>query len=80
MLAGLKLFKWKKSYHEITLAGDVQECSLKQVLWIFSQKLQETTASESLLNNAAGPEQIFTGDRFSRLVELSMVYDPVKKI
>ena len=79
MLAGLKLFKWKKSYYEITLGADVQGCSLKQVFWKFSQKLQETTAPESLFNNAAGPQQIFTEDCFSNLLELSMVLGPVKK-
>ena len=79
MLAGLKLFKWKKSYYEITLGADVQGCSLKQVFWKFSQKLQETTAPESLFNNAAGPQQIFTGDCFSNLLELSMVFGTVKK-
>ena len=78
MLAALKLFNWKKIYHEITWGADVQGRSLKQVLWKFSQKLQETTAPESLFNDAAGPQQIFTGDCFSNLVELSMVFDPVK--
>ena len=78
MLAGLKLFKWKKSYYEITLGADVQGCSLKQLFWKFFQKLQETTAPESLFNNAAGPQQIFTGDCFSNLLELSMVFGPVK--
>ena len=79
MLAGLKLFKWKKSYYEITLGADVQGCSLKQLFWKIFQKLQETTAPESLFNNAAGPQQIFTGDCFSNLLELSMVFGPVKK-
>ena len=78
MLAGLKLFTWKKSYYEIILGADVQGFSLKQVLWRFSQKLQETTAPESLFNNAAGPQQIFTGDCFSNLLKLSMVFGPVK--
>ena len=78
MLAGLKLFKWKKSYYEITLGADVQGCSLKQVFWKFFQILQETTAQESLFNNAAGPQQIFTGDCFSNLLELSMVFRQVK--
>ena len=79
MLAGLKLFKWKKSYYEITLGADVQGCSLKQVFWKISRKLQETSAPESLFNKAAGPQQIFTGDCFSNLLELSMVFGPVKK-
>ena len=78
MLAGLKLFKWKKNYYEITLGADVQGCSLKQVFWKFSRKLQETTAPESLFNNAAGPQQIFTGDCFSNFLEISMVFGPVK--
>ena len=34
---------------------------------------------ESPFKNAAGPQQIFTGDCFSNLLELSMVFDPVKK-
>ena len=79
MLAGLKLFKWKKSYYEITLGADVQGCSLKQVFWKISRKLQQTTAPESFFNKAAGPQQIFTGDCFSNLLELSMVFGPVKK-
>ena len=79
MLAGLKLFKWKKSYYEITLGADVQGCSLKQVFWKFFRKLQETTAPESLFNNGAAPQQIFTGDCFSNLLELLMVLGPVKK-
>ena len=78
MLAGLKLFKWKKSYYEITLGADVQGCSLKQVFWKISRKLQETSAPESLFNKAAGSQQIFTGDWFSNLLELSMVFGPVK--
>ena len=79
MLAGLKLFKRKKSYHEITLGADVRRCSLKQVFLKISQKLQETTASESLSNKAACPQQILTGDYLSNLLELSMVFGPVKK-
>ena len=43
------------------------------------KKLEETTAPESLFNKAAGPQQIFTGDCFSNLLELSMVFGPVKK-
>ena len=54
----------------------MQGCSSKQVI---SRKLQETTASESLFNKAAGPQQIFTGDCFSNLLKLSMVFGPVKK-
>ena len=57
----------------------MQGCSLKQVFWKFSLKLQETTAPESLFNNGAGPQQIFTGDYFSNLLELLMVLGPVKK-
>ena len=30
-------------------------------------------------NKAAGPQQIFTGDCFSNLLKLSMVFGPVKK-
>ena len=47
------------------------------VLKIFP-KIKETTGPESLFNNAAGPQRIFTGDCFSNLLELSMVFDPVK--
>ena len=79
MLAGLKLFKWKKSYYEITLGADVQGCSLKQVFCKTSWKFQETTSPESLFNKAAGPQQIFTGDCFRNLLKLSMVFGPLKK-
>ena len=41
MLAGLKLFKTKKSYCETTLGAGAQGCSLKQAFWKTSQKLQE---------------------------------------
>ena len=68
----------KKSYYEITLGADVQVCSLKQVFWQFFRKLQEAIAPESLFNNAAGPQQIFTGDCFSNLLELSVVFGQVK--
>ena len=74
----VKIIQMKKSYYEITLGADVQGCSLKQVFWKFFRKLQETTAPESLFNNAAGPQQIFTGDCFSNLLELSMVFGQVK--
>ena len=57
----------------------MQGCSLKQVFWKTSWKLQKTAASESFLNKTAGPQQIFTGDCFSNLFELSMVFSPVKK-
>ena len=33
---------------------------------------------ESPFKNAAGPQQIFTGDCFSNLLELSMVFGAVK--
>ena len=79
MLAGLKLFKRKKSSYEITLGADVQGCSLKHVFWKISQKLQETTAPETLFNKDAGPQQILIGDCFTNLLELSMVFEPVKK-
>ena len=69
----------KKSYYEITLGADVQGCSLKQLFWKFSRKLQETAAPESLFNDAAGPQQIFTGDCFRNLLGLSMVFGPIKK-
>ena len=49
------------------------------MFWIFSQKLQETTAAESLFNDAPGSQQIFTGDCFSNFLELSMVFGMVKK-
>ena len=42
-------------------------------------KITVTSAPESLFNKAAGPQQIFTGDCFSNLLELSMVFGPVKK-
>ena len=57
----------------------MQGCSLKQVSWKFSRKLQETTTPESLFYNAVGSPQIFTGDCFSNLLELLMVFGPVKK-
>ena len=57
----------------------MQGCSLKQVFCKTSRKFQETTSPESLFNKAAGPQQIFTGDCFSNLLELSMVFGPVKK-
>ena len=56
----------------------MQGCSLKQVFWKFFRKLQEATAPESPFNNAADPQQIFTGDCFSNLLELSVVFGPVK--
>ena len=43
------------------------------------KKIQETTAPEPFFNKAAGPKQIFTGDCFSTLLELSIVFGPVKK-
>ena len=43
------------------------------------RKLQEASAPESLFNKAASPQQSFTGDCFSNLLELSMVFGPVKK-
>ena len=57
----------------------MQGCFLKQVFWKISLKLQETTSLESFFNKAAGLQQIFTGDCFRNLLELSMVFDPVKK-
>ena len=57
----------------------MQGCSLKEVFWKISRKLQETTAPESFFNKAAGPQQIFTKDCSSSLHKLSMVFDPVKK-
>ena len=65
MLARLKLFKSKKSYCEPALGANI------------SQKYRKTTASESLFNKAAG--KFFTGDCFSNLLELLMVFGPVKK-
>ena len=49
------------------------------MFWKVSQKLQETSAPESLFNKAAGPQKIFTGDCSSNLLELSMVFGPVQK-
>ena len=49
------------------------------MFWKISQKLQEATAPESLFDEAAaGPQQNFTGDCFSNLLELSMILGPVK--
>ena len=53
----------------------MQRRSLKQVF----QKLQETSEPESLFNKVARPQQIFKEDCFSNLLELSMVFGPVKK-
>ena len=78
MLSGLKQFRRKKSFYEITLGADVQGCSLKQGFWNISQKLQETTAQKSLFNKAAGPQQIFTSGSFTKLLDLSVVFGPVK--
>ena len=61
------------------LGDDEQGCFLKQVFWKISQKLQETTAPDSLFNKAANPQQIFTEECFSNLLELSVVFGPVKK-
>ena len=82
MLAGLKLFKRKKAavkllYELIFILG--AGCSLKQVFGKISRKLQKTTAPEPLFNKAASQQQIFTGDSFSNLLELSMAFGPVKK-
>ena len=49
------------------------------MLWKISQKLQETTAPESLFNKAAGPQQIFTGNCFSNFLKVSVVFGLVKK-
>ena len=57
----------------------MQVCSLKQMFSKISQNLQEVTAPESPFNEAAGLQQIFTGDCFSNLLKLSMVLGPVKK-
>ena len=57
----------------------MQGCSLKQVFQKNPKKIQETTAPEPFFNKAAGPKQIFTGDCFSTLLELSIVFGPVKK-
>ena len=57
----------------------MQGCSLKQVFQKNPKKLQETTAPEPFFNKAAGPKQIFTGDCFNTLLELSIVFGPVKK-
>ena len=49
------------------------------MFWKISRKLQKTTAPESFFNNAAGQQQIFTGDYFSNLLELVMVFGAAKK-
>ena len=75
----VKTIQKKQSYCEIILRADVQGCSLKEVFWKISRKLQETTAPESFFSKVAGPQQIFTKDCFSSLLKLSMVFGPVKK-
>ena len=45
----------------------------------FLKNDRNTTLPESLSNKTAGPLQIFTGDLFINLLELSMVFDPIKK-
>ena len=75
----VKTIQKKQRYCQITLGADVQECSLKQVLWKISRKLQGTNAPESFFNKAAGPQQIFTWECFNNLLEHSMVFGPLKK-
>ena len=58
----------------------MQGCSLKQVFSKIPRKLQGTNAPESLFNNAAGPQQIFTGNCFSSLLGLSVVFGQVKNL
>ena len=43
------------------------------------QKITENNCTGAFFNKAAGPKQIFTGDCFSTLLELSIVFGPVKK-
>ena len=57
----------------------MQGCSLNHVFWKFFGNLQETTAPEPSFNKVAALQQIFTGDCFSNLLKLSMVFGPVKK-
>ena len=67
MLAELKLFKRKKA-----TVNQPQE-------QMFRKKYMKKTMPESLFNKAAGKQHFFfTGDCFSNLFELSMVFDPVK--
>ena len=75
----VKTIQKKQSYCKITLGADVKGCSLKQVFWKISRKLQEAAAPESLFNKAPGPQQNFTGGCYSNLLELSIVFGPVKK-
>ena len=49
------------------------------MFWKIFRNLQETTAPEPSFNKVAALQQIFTGDCFSNLLKLSMVFGPVKK-
>ena len=67
----------------------MQRSSLKQVFQTLQetsepesqvfQALQKASEPDSRFNKVAGPQQIFKGDCFSNLLELSMVFGPVKK-
>ena len=45
----------------------------------FRKNYRKITAPESHFNKAASPQQTFIGDCFINLLELSMVFGPVKK-
>ena len=78
MLDGLKIFKRKKLLWNNFRSWCARVFFKTDVLKIW-QKRRKTTAPGSLLNNAADPQQIFTGDCFSNLLEFSMVFGQVKK-
>ena len=67
MLSGLKPFKRKKRYSEATLGANVTKSTEKQLhRSLFLIKLQ-------------GNNKLFTGDCFSNLLELSVLFGPIKK-
>ena len=69
MLAGLKLFKIRKLSWNNFGSNRYSEK--------FHKNYTKTTAPKSLFDKAAGLYQIFVGDCFSNLIELSMVFGPV---
>ena len=76
----MKTIEKKKSYCETTLGAGVRGCSLKQVLRKFFTKITGKQLRRSLfLMKLQVYSKFFTGDCFSNLLELSMVFGPVKK-
>ena len=69
-----KTIQKKKRYYEITIGADVQGCSEK-----FPKNYWKQLSRSLFLLKAADPQQVFTGDCFSNLLERSMVFGPVKK-